>query len=337
MNQNKLIETSFQIYFFFQVFKKYIEIPDFTPMDLEMAIFGKVLATDYQMEDKKKEQEKGSDDNPATDWIENRELQDSLLEQLIEALLPLISPQKKYNYQTWPYMLKKAIDLNLHDFYQNENPLKVTYSMKFDNIQRNEHPFYILPSSDKLQILNYLCMWSLSEGQIKQAINEAATKKEASNKNKIWHVGQTARLYFQNKTKWSIISSTIEELELYAEHLWPIGPEGFLKAHINTNIIIPLKEKREKDLLEKKLEKERQEKREEMKRLKLERLRKRGELNLSYEMGTRKRSKQTNFKAYFASESESEDDYVPRRKVIEMSDSENDKENESDNMDPLLA
>ncbi|KAJ3318871.1 hypothetical protein HDV06_006992 [Boothiomyces sp. JEL0866] len=377
MNQNRLIETSFQIYFFFQVFKKYFEIPEFSPMDLEMAIFGKVLATDYQLEDKKKDEQPNSSkvkkdiqpqveqdsqeaqnndqDNQESkkdeiqvfepEWLDNKELQDSLLESLIEALLPLITPQKKYNYQTWPYLLKKAIDQNLHDFYQYENPLKVTYSMKFENTHRNEHPFYILAPADKLQILNYLCMWSLSEGQIKIAINEAASKKEQyllrgspcgydRNKNKIWHVGQTARLYFQNKTKWSIISSTIEELELYAEHLWPIGPE----AHINSHIVIPLKEKREKDLLEKKLEKERKEKREEMKRLKLQRLRKRGEIDMDYKVNTRKRSKQTNFKAYFASESESDDDYVPRsRNVIDVSDSENDKENDSDNMDPLLA
>ncbi|KAJ3272707.1 hypothetical protein HDV01_005343 [Terramyces sp. JEL0728] len=345
MNQNKLIETSFQVYFFFQVFKKYLEIPDFSPMDLEMAIFGKILATDYQI-DKKKEGGMDAISNETKvaeakevvaekedimqDWMDNKELQDGLLEHLIEALLPLISPQKKYNYQTWPYLLKKAIDQNLHDFYHHENPLKVTYSMKFDSIQRNEHPFYILSALDKLQILNYLCMWSLSEGSIKQAINDAAAKKDTGllrgtpcgfdrNKNKIWHVGQTSRLYFQNKTKWAIVSSSIEELEVFGDHLWPIGPE----------------EKREKERIEKQLEKERRERLEETKRLKLERLKKRREIDMNYKANTRKRSKQTNFKAYFASESDSEEDYVPRsRRVIETSDN---KENESDNMDPLLA
>jgi hypothetical protein len=79
-------------------------------------------------------------------------------------------------------LLRRVIDRHLdqNDFYQDTNPIQCT-STEPISAKPEEHPFFSLLIPTRMNILNYLVNWSLSEHKpIKDVIDEQAKLKGRS-------------------------------------------------------------------------------------------------------------------------------------------------------------
>lgn len=144
-DQDFLIDSA-MIYYFANTFSKQLEIPSFTPQELETEL-----------------------KSPSSELITNI---------LIAMVGVFPAPARKKIETEWPYLLKRLIDHHLYfDFETEENPMTVMSSTIVDPADIENHPFYSLDLQTRMNILKWLINWVLVEHEpIRQAIQESTKK-----------------------------------------------------------------------------------------------------------------------------------------------------------------